>query len=157
MRYQFPPERLQWLQYFERSPDATIQKSYHKGNILPEVDQSAAVIRIGITFMAGGDKPSVTAAEVSKISDAKPDQRTPEWRVFTAATLLKRVVVADDLSINQSDDSQNINARYKERKRLSRGTKAVEHQNNMRSGDICQLVNKSSTKRTGLGYTSTDH
>jgi hypothetical protein len=120
MRTQFPPEHLEWLRYFERSPDVALQKSYRAGSVLPEVDKDAPKIRIGITFMAGGDKPAVTAAEMNKMSPGKPDQKTPEWRVFTAASLLKRFSVGDDLSINQTDASYTVVTNYREREKRER-------------------------------------
>jgi hypothetical protein len=126
LRTQLPPEHPEWLRYFERSPDSPLQKSYKRGIIQPEVDTSAPIIRIGIVFMAGGDKPTVAAAEMSSMSSLKPDQKTPEWRVFTAANLLKRFVVTDDFSVYQIDASPNIMASYKDRKRLSKGARSVE-------------------------------
>ena len=43
----------------------------------------------------------------------KLDQKTPEWRVATAATLLRRFETDDDLSISQPDDSTRILEMYK--------------------------------------------
>jgi hypothetical protein len=113
---QFPPPHMEWLKDFERNPDEPLQKSYKSGILLPNVDQSAPVIRIAITFMAGADKPPVAKAEMSKISDLEPFQKSHEWRMFTAATLLRRFEVGPDLSIQQKDNSHSIMLAYKERK-----------------------------------------
>lgn len=124
---QFPPEHMEWLKYFEKRPESTLRKSYRVGNLLSEVDNSAPIIRVGITFMAGGDGHTVAGAEWSQASAEKAAQKSAEWRVFTAATLLKRFVVEDDFSIKQSDDSPNILAANKDRKRQSLGLRPIEH------------------------------
>ncbi|KAE8443408.1 hypothetical protein EG329_001889 [Mollisiaceae sp. DMI_Dod_QoI] len=117
---QFPPPLF--LKLLERSPYEPLQKSYRNSNELPEVVKGAPIIRIGITFLAGGDGPTVRGAEMKRLKPGKPDQKTPEWRVFTAATLLKTFVVREDLSIHQSDASASILAsqiRKDDKKRLS--------------------------------------
>lgn len=78
------------------------------------------------SWQGGGDKRTVAAAEMSSMSSPRPDQKTPEWRVFTAANLLKRFVVTDDFSVHQIDASPNIMASYKDGKRLSKGVRSVE-------------------------------
>jgi len=104
---QFPPG-LEWLRDFERSPDTPLKRSYRNGILQSKVDTSAPIIKVGITFLAGADKPSVITAEMSKVSDNAPFQKSPEWRVFTAATLLNRFEVGDDLLISHRDDSATI-------------------------------------------------
>jgi hypothetical protein len=118
---QFPPP--EWLKLLERSPYEPLQKSYQNGNELKDVVKGVPKIRIAITFLGGGDKPTVTGAEMKKLEGEPPDQKTPEWRVFTAATLLKTFIVRADLSIHQSDDSTNILSRGfgDDKKRLSIG------------------------------------
>lgn len=53
---QFPPPLF--LKLLERSPYEPLQKSYRNSNELPEVVKGAPIIRIGITFLAGGDGPT---------------------------------------------------------------------------------------------------
>lgn len=113
---QFPPAHMEWLRDFERDPDQPLKKSYKSGILLPNVDQSAPVIKIAMTFMAGADKPTVAKAEMSKISDLEPPQKSHEWRMFTAATLLQRFEIGPDLSIQKKDNSHDIMIAYKERK-----------------------------------------
>lgn len=113
---QFPPPQIEWLKDFERNPDEPLKKSYRSGILLQNVDPSAPIVRIGITFMAGADKPTVAKAEMRKISDHKPFQKSHEWRMFTGATLLRRFEIGEDLTIQQKDDSHSIMKSVKERK-----------------------------------------
>jgi hypothetical protein len=113
---QFPPAHMEWLRDFERDPDQPLKKSYRSGVLLPSVDQSAPVLSIAMTFMAGADKPTVAKAEMSKISDLEPPQKSHEWRMFTAATLLQRFEIGTDLSIQKKDNSYEIMIAHKERK-----------------------------------------
>jgi hypothetical protein len=114
---QFPPN-VDWIKDFESNPDEPFKKSYRAGIPLIEVDPNAPKIRVGITFLEGRDRPSVAQAEMSKVSYREPPQQTPQWRVFTAATLLKRFDVGSDLSINRRDDSHNILEDRKERMKM---------------------------------------
>ena len=104
---QFPLE-LSWIKDFERGPDSPLKKSFRNGLQLGEVDRNAPTIRIAITFMAGADKPSVAQAEMSKLSDKKPIQKTPSWRVHTAAALLQKFSFGDDLNITRRDGTADI-------------------------------------------------
>jgi hypothetical protein len=113
---QFPPPHMEWLRDFERDPDQPLKKSYKSGILLANVDHNAPVIKIAMTFMAGADKPTVAKAEMSKISDLEPPQKSHEWRMFTAATLLQRFEIGPDLSIQKKDNSHDIMIAYKERK-----------------------------------------
>ena len=113
---QFPPAHMEWLRDFERDPDQPLKKSYRSGILLGSVDQNAPVLNIAMTFMAGADKPTVAKAEMSKISDLEPPQKSHEWRMFTAATLLQRFEIGTDLSIQKKDNSHEIMIAYKERK-----------------------------------------
>jgi hypothetical protein len=104
----FPPDHIAWLRGYERSPDQPLRQTYIKGHIQAEVDPSAPIIQIGIIFLEGADKPSVTHAELNRETRKTPNQKTPEWRVATAATLLRRFEIRDDLSITRPDDSLRI-------------------------------------------------
>jgi hypothetical protein len=97
---------------------SSFKKSYRASIPLDEVDPNAPKIRVGITFLEGRDRPSVAEAEMNKVSYREPPQQTPQWRVFTAATLLKRFDVGSDLSINRRDDSHNILEDRKERVKM---------------------------------------
>jgi hypothetical protein len=137
LEVQFPPPGLEWLKDFERNPDSPIKKSYRRGILQAQVDKDAPVVKVGITFLAGADKPSVIAAEMSKVSDEKPFQKSPEWRVFTAVTLLTKFEVGDDLLIHHKDDSAEIFKKSNERKRISEGKPAEKDQ-----GSFQKLLSK---------------
>jgi hypothetical protein len=102
---QFPPNH-EWLRYFETNPEEPFAKSYHAGIPLPEVDPSAPRIRIAIQFLKGRNKHSVAHAEISNLSYDEADQKTPQWRVFTAATMLRTFDVGAGLSITRRDNSR---------------------------------------------------
>jgi hypothetical protein len=121
IKEQFPPENLNFLPSFERSPDSALRKSYLNGIMLPEVKEGAHVLKIGIVFMAGGDKPAVVRAETGRLkaSDQRkrsiheahlvqPGQKSPEWRVYTAASLLNRWAVDETMSMQRIDESASI-------------------------------------------------
>jgi hypothetical protein len=127
LEVQFPPPYIDWLKDFERNPDCSLKKSYRNGILQSEVDLSAPVVKIGITFMAGADKPSVTSAELSRVSDAQPFQKSPEWRVITAATLLKRLEIGDDLLIYEKDYSALTFQNLKQNERHIKSGKARRH------------------------------
>lgn len=104
----FPPNHEAWLKAYERSPDTPLRQTYVRGIVQPDIDPGAPVIKIGLIFLEGADKPSVTHAEMKGETKDAPNQKTPEWRVATAATLLKKFVIRDDLSIIRPDDSLRI-------------------------------------------------
>ena len=118
----FPPEHVAWLNRYERSPDEPLMQTYRKGIIQQELGHSAHTIPIGIVFLEGASRPAVAYAELNRETRGEPDQRSPEWRVATAATLLKRFDVKDDLTIIRPDDSSRIMRENKnkepQRKRL---------------------------------------
>lgn len=104
----FPPNHIAWLRGYERNPDAPLEQTYHKGIVQQDFDPSAPTIRIGIIFLEGADIPAVTYAEMNRETRKRPDQKSPEWRVATAATLLRRFQVRDDFTITRLDDSRRI-------------------------------------------------
>lgn len=114
---QLPLPGPEWLKDFERPPDVPLKKSYQPGILLAKVDTSAPVIKVGITFLAGTDKLFAIRLEMSKVSDGEPSQKSPEWRVYTAATLLNRFDIGDNLLFHHKDDTAAIVQRSKQRKR----------------------------------------
>src|SRR6201996_595182 len=113
----FPPEHVQLIRVFERTPDRPFEQSYHRGELLPQVVEEAPRLNIAITFLEGADKPTVMQAELNKLNAQDPPQKTPEWRVVTAAHLLKKVEVGDDLSFHQRDESRAIVEQHKNKQR----------------------------------------
>lgn len=114
------PPNVAWIKDFEGSPDQTFKKTYSAGIALDVIDPKVPIIRVGITFLEGRDENSVVKAEMWAASYHEPPQQTPQWRVFTAATLLKRFEVGDDLSIERKDDSHCILKNREERTKILR-------------------------------------
>ncbi len=117
------------LKRFEKRADERERRTYVEGVMMPEVDENAAVPRIGITFLPGADKPQVTRLEQIGMAGQEPDQMEAIWRVQTAASLLMQFTVSSDLSIVQTyqgDQTRLLVDRV--RKRLSK--------NNRREGRV---------------------
>jgi hypothetical protein len=104
----FPPDHQEWLKQYERPPNAPIKQSYRHAILQAQVDTSAPTIDVAIIFAEGQDKPSVNESELKRRSDDAPPQKTPEWRVNTAATLLRRFEVDDEICISRPDNSGEI-------------------------------------------------
>lgn len=104
----FPPDHIAWLRGYERRPDTPLRQTYHRGIVQQDFDPGAPTIRIGIIVLGGVDIASVTYAEMNRETRKTPEQKSPEWRVATAATLLRRFEVKNDLIITRPDDSLRI-------------------------------------------------
>ena len=84
-----PPEETElMIKRLEKTGDARTRRTYIEGVPKPEVDESAPVLRVGIVFLPGADKPQVTRFEQSAIGSGAPDQKTAMWRLNLAGTLL---------------------------------------------------------------------
>jgi hypothetical protein len=114
-----PPEESElMLKRFEKRADERIRRTYVEGVMMRDVDESAAVPRIGLTFLPGADKPQVTRLEQISMAGQEPDQKEAIWRVNTAASLLMQFSVSSDLSIVQSyqgDQTTMVASRVKNR------------------------------------------
>jgi hypothetical protein len=114
-----PPEESElMLKRFEKRADERVRRTYVEGVGMPEVDENAAVPRIGLTFLPGADKPQVTRLEQIGMAGQDPDQKDAIWRVNTAASLLMQFSVSSDLSIVQSyqgDQTTMVASRVKNR------------------------------------------
>jgi len=100
-----PPEGSDMMmKYMERDPDERLLESYREGVYLPEVAENAPVPRIGIIFLAGGDKPQVNRLEQKGMTSGAQDQQDAQWRVHTAASLLFRLEVTRDLGVLKTYD-----------------------------------------------------
>jgi hypothetical protein len=64
--------------------------------------------RIGITFMAEADHPTVTVPGQIGESQQRPGQNDPSWLVNTAGTLLKRFHVDRDSSVTQCKSTSTV-------------------------------------------------
>lgn len=71
-----PPEESElMLKHFEKRADVRVRRTYVEGVMMGEVDENAAVPRIGLTFLPGADKPQVTRLEQISMAGQQPEQR----------------------------------------------------------------------------------
>jgi len=93
-----PPEETElMIKRLEKRADERIQRSYAEGQFLDQVVEGAVVLRVGIVFMPGANKPEVTRQEQIDMSGQEPDQKDGLWRVNTAGLLLSVLEVSKDL------------------------------------------------------------
>jgi hypothetical protein len=117
---QFPMEETEFVvRCFGKRADASARQTYVDGKRVNEVSEAAITPRIGMTFMAGADTPQVNRMEQVGMARKNPDQKSANWRVNTAGTLLHDFEVDTDLSIIQSDNTSQVIARYRERNLLT--------------------------------------
>jgi hypothetical protein len=76
------------LIYGEGRDDRKVRRTYMKGVIMPEVDEHAPLLRIGLTFLPGADKLEITRLEQISMAGQESEQKNAIWRVNTAASLL---------------------------------------------------------------------
>jgi hypothetical protein len=116
-----PEESELMLKRFEKRADERVRRTYVEGQAMQEVDESAAVPRIGLAFLPGADKPQVTRLEQIGMAGHEPDQNDALWKVNTAASLLMQFSVSSDLSIvqtHQGDKTAMVASRVKHRVRI---------------------------------------
>lgn len=71
-----PPDESEFmLKRFEKRADERVRRTYVEGQAMQEVDESAVVPRIGLTFLPGADKPQVTRLEQIGMAGHEPDQK----------------------------------------------------------------------------------
>ena len=133
------PLEMAWFRDFQnkRRPDDTFVKSFQDGNVLPEVSRDGPRISVGITLLSGSDimavndaefkrlqKDSTTQrcagrdysrAEIRRLQQESSPQKSPEWKVYTAAALLQRIHVDQYLRTSLQDDSTGIVDKYRRR------------------------------------------
>jgi len=105
---QLAVETAWFKDFMNRSPDAPFRKSFRRASMQDRIVDGAPEIRIGITFMGGADKPTVVDAELKRLENIKKLERTPEWKVYTGGTLLKKIHVGGNLEYRMKDDSAAI-------------------------------------------------
>jgi hypothetical protein len=138
-----PPEESELMvKFLEKQPDETTKRTYLEGVPQPEVDESAPVPWVGLTFLPGADKPQVTRLEQTNMAGREPDQKDAMWRVNTAASLLLSFEVSTDLSIVQRYNADDVQALLNRTKKpLPLGRHDSRLQSN-RSTNITALVPK---------------
>jgi hypothetical protein len=118
-----PDQSALMLKRFEKRADENVRRTYMEGVMMPEIDDSAPVPKIGLTFLPGADKPQVTKLEQVAMSGEEPEQKDAIWRVNTAASLLLHFSVSSDLSVVQSyqgNQTTIVDSRVKNRLHKSR-------------------------------------
>lgn len=106
------PEQTDFMiQKLERKADPRVRKTYANGLALEDVQDSAPVLTVGLTFLPGADKPQVTRSEQINMEGKEADQKDALWRVVTAGSLLSQFTVLPDLQVVQTDKTASIVAK----------------------------------------------
>ncbi|KAL8743476.1 MAG: hypothetical protein Q9190_004176 [Brigantiaea leucoxantha] len=128
---QLPPEASElMLERLEKSADERLQRTYVGGNPMAEIHEGAVTLSVGLTFLAGADKPQVARREQTNMARKAPDQRDAVWRVNTAGALLKIFDVSSDLSTIYTDQTSTV-ANIARSRLQSRGTFFPEHRKSL--------------------------
>ncbi|KAK3901280.1 hypothetical protein C8A05DRAFT_35030 [Staphylotrichum tortipilum] len=135
---QLAVETAWFKDFMNRSPDAPFRKSFRRASMQDRIVEGAPEIRIGITFMGGADKPTVVDAELKRLENIKKLERTPEWKVYTGGTLLKKIHVGGNLEYRMKDDSAAIIETYMVR--TGRATPRQEPRNQSPSRQSSKLI-----------------
>ena len=111
-----PPEHTEYIiKQLERRADPALKLTYVGGVSVKEPLDWAPVLKVGLTFLPGADKPQVARIEQIDMASKKPDQKDASWRVATAGALLMHFDVSADLQIIQTDQTSSILARAEAR------------------------------------------
>jgi hypothetical protein len=101
--------------------DRRVKRSYVSGRPARDHYESAPVIKVGIVFLPGVDRPTVTQLEQEMLmADYKPDQLNAVWRVNTAGHLLFDFEVTKDLRVVAKDLTPDVLENLKRREERSR-------------------------------------
>ncbi|KAI4253486.1 MAG: hypothetical protein LQ352_003654 [Teloschistes flavicans] len=111
-----PPEETDFMvRNLERPSDEPIRRTHDCGVPLAEVNESAIVLKVGLTFLPGADKPQVNRLEETNMAGREPHQKDASWRVNTAGSLLVQFDVKQDLQIVPTDKTPRVVAYAKQR------------------------------------------
>ncbi|KAL8937938.1 MAG: hypothetical protein Q9211_003437 [Gyalolechia sp. 1 TL-2023] len=117
-----PPEETDFMvKNLERPSDEPIRRTFNRGVPLVEVNESARVLKVGLTFLPGADKPQVNRLEETNMAGREPHQKDASWRVNTARSLLVQFDVTQDLQVVQTDKTSKIVALARQRGHEDRG------------------------------------
>lgn len=120
------------IRQFEKSRDAPVRCTFIDGQLCNDgFIESAAVIRVGIAFLPGADKPAVNRLEQFDMTGKEPDQQDAVWRVNTAAELLSVFDVDKNLSVVQTDQTAKIAERARQRRAASRQDSFISRDNSL--------------------------
>jgi hypothetical protein len=99
------------LRRFERPAHKSIRRTYVDGKQVHEIIPDAPILSVGLMFLPGADKPMANRLEEQNMTTAEPLQRDPHWRVQTAASLLSKFDVDQNLDIVKTDMTRNMQER----------------------------------------------
>jgi hypothetical protein len=106
----------QMIKRMEKVADRSFRRTYVMGSPAREVHENAPVVKVGIAFLPGCDRPAVTQIEqLNMMPNRQPDQQNAVWRVNTAGNLLTEFEVASDFSVITSDKTPDILAKVRDR------------------------------------------
>jgi hypothetical protein len=104
------------IKRLEKAADTGFKMSYVDGQPVRDVIDGAPVLKVGLSFLPGADRPTVARLEqTSMINTRAPDQMDALWRVTTAGSLLSEFEVTQDFHVVQKDRTAEIAKHAKER------------------------------------------
>lgn len=100
----YAEDASQIITRLQMAADRRLKRSYVSGRPTRDYYESAPVIKVGMVFLPGVDRPTVTQLEQEMLmADYKPDQLSAVWRVNTAGHLLFDFEVTKDLRVIAKD------------------------------------------------------
>jgi hypothetical protein len=107
----------QMMQRLEMAADRNFKRTYIRATPAKDLFEHAPIIKVGIVFLPGVDRPTVTKLEQALLMvDNQPDQMSASWRVNTAGHLLLDFEVCEDLSVRFNDLTSDVLQRSKQRR-----------------------------------------
>ena len=122
----------QILSRLRRADENHVRQTFAYGVPLSsEPGRESAVIKVGIDFLPGSNRPEVTRLEQDLYDKRPPDQRSAQWRVGTAQTLLSNFAINPDMSISSEDRSMQIATESTKRASKHKLRKKHDNSNNL--------------------------
>lgn len=104
------------IKRLEKVADHGFKRTYVLGQPVRDIYERAPVLKVGLSFLPGCDRPTVNRLEqTNMIPDKQPDQLDATWRVNTAGHLLNDFEVTNDLSYVTKDRTAEIASKARER------------------------------------------
>jgi hypothetical protein len=104
------------IKRLEKAADHGLRRTYVDGQPVKDVNESAPILEVGLSYLPGADVPTVNRLEqTNMMTNRIPDQLDSLWRVNTAGTLLSEFDVNADFSITNKDQTADIVERVKNR------------------------------------------
>jgi hypothetical protein len=104
------------IKRLEKAADTGLRRTYVDGQPVKDVNESAPILKVGLSYLPGADLPTVNRLEQTNMTTTRsPDQLDSLWRVNTAGTLLSEFDVNADFSITNKDKTSDIVKRMKAR------------------------------------------